>query len=159
MKDLNIEIENCYSVKINGKPTYRFIQTCCACPEQYEVVDYENSDNELAYVRYRYGSLRVDIPNGDTIYAKSIGGEYSGCFEDEEREYYLQVISNEVYNYYHPTREELIENINKLEQNLFYLDMKDTWHTRDYEEDTKLRNELSELKRQLQKLENESEEN
>lgn len=149
MKDLNIEIENCYSIKINGKPTYRFIQTCCACPEQYVVVDYENSDNQLAYVRYRYGSLRVDIPNGDTIYAKSIGGAYSGCFEDEEREYYLQVISNEVYNYYHPTRDELIANINKLEQNLFYLDMKDMWDSSDRTEWETMNKKLKEFRNLL----------
>lgn len=56
-------------------------------------------------------------------------------------------------------KEDIEGRIDRLETMIFLLDMKDTWHTRDYQEDTKLRNELSELKRQLQKLENESEEN
>lgn len=56
-------------------------------------------------------------------------------------------------------KEDIEGRIDRIETMLFLLDMKDTWHTRDYQEDTNLRNELSELKRQLQKLENESEEN
>lgn len=56
-------------------------------------------------------------------------------------------------------KEDIEGRIDRIETMLFLLDMKDTWHTRDYQEDTNLRNELSELKRQLKKLENESEEN
>ena len=54
---------------------------------------------------------------------------------------------------------EITEEIERLENSLFYLDMKDRWTTSDYEIDREWRNKLSELKRQLKKLENESEEN
>jgi hypothetical protein len=56
-------------------------------------------------------------------------------------------------------KEDIEGRIDRIETMLFLLDMKDTWHTRDYQEDTNLRNELSELRRQLKNLENESEEN
>ena len=63
------------------------VKTCSACPEQYDAF-YDNQ--QVGYLRVRHGVFRVDFGfcGGDTIYyTDDIKGE--GCFEYEEREFYL----------------------------------------------------------------------
>lgn len=72
--------------------------TCCACPEQYDVF---YNDKQVAYVRLRHGYLYCDVPdcNSDTIYEANPQGK--GCFwDDEEREYYLNIIKDKIVEYY-----------------------------------------------------------
>ena len=61
-------------------------QTCGACPEQYDA--YYNG-KQVGYLRLRHGYFRVDCPDcgGETIFEADPNGD--GCFEDDEREYYL----------------------------------------------------------------------
>jgi hypothetical protein len=69
----------------------KFVMTCIACPEQYDVFD--ALGKQVGYVRLRHGELRCDYPNcgGETIYeVDSIG---DGCFDtNEERDYHLAEI-------------------------------------------------------------------
>jgi hypothetical protein len=40
----------------------RFVLTCSAYPEQYDVFD-PTTDEQVGYVRLRWGALRVDVPD------------------------------------------------------------------------------------------------
>jgi hypothetical protein len=69
----------------------RFVMTCIACPEQYDVFD--PAGKQVGYVRLRHGELRCDYPRcgGETIYEVEPAGD--GCFDsDEERNYHLEKI-------------------------------------------------------------------
>ena len=62
------------------------IQTCGACPEQYEAfID----GKQVGYLRLRHGYFRVDFPScgGETIYDAQPDGD--GVFTSSERDYYL----------------------------------------------------------------------
>lgn len=66
---------------------YKFVLTCHACPEQYDVFDPEGK--QVAYLRLRHGTFRVDVPDcgGRTIYTANPSGD--GIFYKDERMYYL----------------------------------------------------------------------
>ncbi len=75
---------------ING---LKFVETCMACPEQYDVF---KDKKQVAYIRLRWGILRVDIPDcgGRVIYKKTFNDGWKGCFDDEkERDKYLNKIA------------------------------------------------------------------
>ena len=79
------------------KEKLTFKLTCKACPEQYDVFDEE--DRQVAYVRLRFGVLRVDIPNvGDiNIYKKEFEDLLKGCFYSEkEKNKYLKLIGGKI---------------------------------------------------------------
>jgi hypothetical protein len=63
------------------------VETCGACPEQYDVFD--RSNKRVGYLRLRHGWFRVDMPccGGKTVYEAGPRGE--GMFDDDEREFYL----------------------------------------------------------------------
>lgn len=67
-----------------------FFQTCMACPEQYDVW---YNEQQIGYVRLRWGCLRADFPDvgGQEVYRAYIGNDgWRGCFtDDEERCYHL----------------------------------------------------------------------
>ena len=65
----------------------KLVQTCVACPEQYDAFD---GGTQVGYLRLRNGRFRVDVPSsgGLTIYEASPEGD--GCFEPNERDYYLR---------------------------------------------------------------------
>ena len=50
------------------------------------------------------------------------------------------------------TKREIEEKITKLEENLFYLNMKDRWNNRDYDLYTELTNEIKKLKKGLDSI-------
>lgn len=67
-------------------------QTCFACPSQW---DAETEDGRYVYVRYRWGTLRIEVaPNPEslseeyqTVYREVLGDEYDGViswYEVEE---------------------------------------------------------------------------
>lgn len=64
---------------------YTLVQTCGACPEQYDLFD-KASGKQVAYFRLRHGTFRVDVPDcgGETIHVAHPKGD--GCFDDDERE-------------------------------------------------------------------------
>ncbi len=59
------------------------VQTCAACPEQYEVF---LEDQQIGYLRLRHGTFRADYPDcgGITVYETTTLGD--GVFEPLERE-------------------------------------------------------------------------
>lgn len=78
----------------------RFKLTCCSCPEQYDVFD--QAGNQVAYVRLRFGRLRVDVPDcgGNTVYrAEWPDDRLKGGFDDDaERDYFLADIADTLTN-------------------------------------------------------------
>lgn len=60
----------------------RFVRTCIACPEQYDVFD---EMGIICYVRFRHGRLRAEYPwiDGKKIVDEVVGDEYQGIFNDE----------------------------------------------------------------------------
>ena len=98
----------------------RFVCTCGACPEQYDIWD-DDQNIMVAYVRYRCGTLTVNPYNpevykrknyfGDevddqeidwstVILSESIGDGLDGCFDDNEREGILKRIEEAVLKFY-----------------------------------------------------------
>lgn len=68
------------------KTNIRLDQTCWACPEQYSA--YIN-EQQVGYLRLRHGHFRVEFPDcgGKLLYSAEPKGD--GCFDDDEREFYL----------------------------------------------------------------------
>ena len=62
------------------------VQTCGACPEQYDVF---LNDEQVGYLRLRHGYFRADYPycGGVTVYEASPDGD--GIFADYERDNYI----------------------------------------------------------------------
>lgn len=60
------------------------VQTCGACPEQYDVLDGEGKN--IGYLRLRHGSFRAEYM-GETVYTANPRGD--GLFEEDERNFYL----------------------------------------------------------------------
>lgn len=68
-------------------PDYiRLVQTCGACPEQYDAFI---GETKVGYLRLRHGEFRVDVPDccEETIFDAEPEGD--GVFESWERESYL----------------------------------------------------------------------
>lgn len=79
---------------------YEFVETCAACPEQYDVFD-ENS-NQVGYVRLRWGSLYAQCPHvgGVTVYSVDLDHD-GGCFSsNEERTLHLNAIAEAISKHY-----------------------------------------------------------
>ena len=78
-----------------------FRMTCSGCPEQYDVFDEDG--NQIAYVRLRWGTLYCECPDcgGDTVYETYFNDGYKGRFDsEEERQFYLSRIRDEICKYY-----------------------------------------------------------
>jgi len=74
-----------------------FIETCGACPEQYDVF---KGGRQVGYVRLRRGTITCDFPDGkgDTIYSHSFEDGWKGCFDSsEERDTYLNKIATAIH--------------------------------------------------------------
>jgi hypothetical protein len=72
------------------------IETCDACPEQYDAF----LDGQLVgYLRLRHGYFSVECPNsgGELVYSAYPYGD--GIFEYEERDKYLNVAKEAIYNW------------------------------------------------------------
>jgi hypothetical protein len=75
-----------------------FELTCHACPEQYDVYI---EDKQVAYVRLRWGTLRVTTPDvgGELVYEHEYEDGWQGCFDSaEDREFHLDAIAKVIYN-------------------------------------------------------------
>lgn len=75
-----------YKVYIDGSHVMNLIQTCSACPEQYDLKSVLDM-SMIAYFRVRWGYFRVDFGDcgGETIYDFSFGDGWNGIFEDEDQ--------------------------------------------------------------------------
>jgi len=68
--------------------TLKLIQTCEACPEQYDVED--NDGNTIGYIRLRWGRFRVICPNieGETVLEHQFSHSF-GMFDAHERDIWI----------------------------------------------------------------------
>ena len=68
------------------KEKIRLVETCYACPEQYDAFI---GEKQVGYLRLRHGYFRVDFPdcNGEVIYTAYPEGD--GIFDEDEREFFL----------------------------------------------------------------------
>lgn len=63
------------------------LKTCDESPEQYIAVF---QGQQIGYLRLRHGEFRVDYPDcGDETILYSQEPQGDGCFEEDEREYFL----------------------------------------------------------------------
>lgn len=82
-------------IVVNG---LNFVETCHACPEQYDVFD--DHGNLVGYVRLRHGGLYAECPycGGEMVYEAYPEGD--GCFIDEmERSFHLNAISEKIIQF------------------------------------------------------------
>lgn len=73
---------------------FYFLNTCYACPEQYDV--YRENGEICGYIRLRWGTITAEYPNidGKCIYEHCFNDDFKGNFEDEaERSEYLGEIA------------------------------------------------------------------
>jgi hypothetical protein len=80
----------------------KFVLTCGACPEQYDVF---YNGKQVGYVRLRWGTLRVKYPDvgGEEVYATCFSEPMKGCFDNEsECMYHLNIAA-----------EKLLEKVNQ----------------------------------------------
>lgn len=70
---------------ING---LAFVQTCSACPEQYDVF---RGEEQVGYVRLRWGYLRAEyLVDMQEVYSYEFEDAMKGAFyEEEERQEHL----------------------------------------------------------------------
>lgn len=63
------------------------VKTCGACPEQYDAF---LGEKQIGYLRLRHGYFYAAYPDasGKEVYEAYPRGD--GCFEDEERDFYLR---------------------------------------------------------------------
>lgn len=71
--------------------------TCGACPEQYDA--YDENENKVGYLRLRHGCFTVECPDcmKELVYREYPNGD--GCFNDDERWYYLVLATTEIRNW------------------------------------------------------------
>lgn len=69
------------------------IQTCGACPEQYDAIF---DGKTVGYLRLRYGHFSVNYPYvaGELIYSAYPSGD--GIFDSDEREHYLNAAKDAI---------------------------------------------------------------
>lgn len=65
----------------------RLVQTCGACPEQYDAFHSETGE-EIGYLRLRHGYFLAEY-KGERVYDAEPKGD--GCFESDERDYHLNM--------------------------------------------------------------------
>lgn len=64
------------------------VQTCEACPEQYDAYI---GDTKIGYLRLRFGEFTVRYPDVQGQLVLSVNTRGDGMFEDEERELMLNM--------------------------------------------------------------------
>lgn len=86
----------------------KLIQTCGACPEQY---DAELDMNRVGYLRLRWGGFNVTCPGvvGESVYYAEVGDDMCGQFPSPgERKQHLDLARKAIAEY---VNRKLQENI------------------------------------------------
>ncbi len=87
------------------KPEIKLVETCWACPEQYDAF---LNGKQVGYLRLRHGQFTVECPDveDELVYsAKPIG---DGRFETNERDLYLNKAKKAILNWISKNRPELL---------------------------------------------------
>ena len=87
------------------KPEIKLVETCWACPEQYNAY-YNNK--LVGYLRLRHGEFSVECPDsrGELVYSAEPIGD--GRFETNERDFYLNKAKEAILNWISKNRPELL---------------------------------------------------
>lgn len=77
--------------------TIRLVQTCGACPEQYDALD--EHGRHVGYLRLRHGNFTVECPDygGQLVYSAQPEGD--GCFTSDEQDRYLRYAVQAIENW------------------------------------------------------------
>lgn len=77
--------------------TIKLVQTCGACPEQYDAFI---AGELVGYLRLRHGTFYVECPvtGGEEVYRARTNGD--GCFDCDERDYHLSAAALAIKNWY-----------------------------------------------------------
>lgn len=72
---------------------FELVQTCGACPEQYDVF---KDGEQVGYLRLRHGRFSARFPNscGEEVYTANPKGD--GIFQEDERMFYLTLAINAI---------------------------------------------------------------
>lgn len=75
------------------------LQTCCACPEQYDAYIYTDMNSIVGYLRLRWGYFSVQCPDvgGEEVYYANTQGD--GIFDCNERDMYLTEAKEAIANW------------------------------------------------------------
>ena len=65
---------------------FKLVQTCGACPEQYDVYLKDNPTEMVGYLRLRHGHFRAEHMD-QVVYESPTRGD--GAFDEDERSYHL----------------------------------------------------------------------
>jgi len=87
------EEENIDKANQEELETIELVQTCGACPEQYEAFI---KNKQVGYLRLRHGVFSVESPDcgGEIIYEATLNGD--GIFDEDERDYYLNAAKSAI---------------------------------------------------------------
>lgn len=84
------------------------VQTCSACPEQYDA--YYKGMIVVGYLRLRWGYFSVRCPdyNGEEVYSTNLKDGWSGCFKDSnQRQHHLHRARKAIAKYLNSHKEAL----------------------------------------------------
>jgi hypothetical protein len=129
-----------------------FVQTCSACPEQYDVFDKEG--HQVGYIRFRWGHLTCEYPDcgGEVVYETNFDDDWQGCFSSEDdRNLFLEEIANAIHRCMNKVEHipvKQVRCVNKLKDDMFvwckgiiydvvrYDEETDEWYIKDEGGDT-----------------------
>ena len=82
-------------------PDIKLVQTCMACPEQYDAV---LNDEIVGYLRLRWGVFTVQMydPDGPVVYSADLSDGLIGVFTAGERQQYLDAAVKAIGEYLDP---------------------------------------------------------
>ena len=82
----------------NNNKDIRFLCTCTASPEQYDVM---SGKTEIGFIRLRWGIVYCEIPfAGERVYTENMDNSLQGSFNSEhERKVTLENIKNSIIRY------------------------------------------------------------
>ena len=80
-------------MKYCGEMKFVLVETCYACPEQYDVYLY---NKQVGYMRLRHHMFRCDFRRCGESELYCVNVKSDGRFDDDEREFYIEEALKEI---------------------------------------------------------------